>query len=100
MPGLTADFATLSKRPDRDGYQQFLVQLVSSTLGKAAFANLAISFHPLQGQEICAVRVTSSSVPVYLNEGDTSRLYVRLGNTSRELTGKDMIEYTRSRWKQ
>lgn len=32
--GLDADYKTLSKRPDRDGYQQFLINLVSSNLGK------------------------------------------------------------------
>ena len=26
IPGLERDYATLGKRPDRDGYQQFLVQ--------------------------------------------------------------------------
>jgi hypothetical protein len=99
VPGLEADYGTLGKRPDRDGYQQFLVQLVSSTLGKVTCANLAISFHPVQGREVCVIRVSSSSVPVYEQQGDTSRLYVRLGNTSRELTGRDIVEYTRKRWK-
>lgn len=96
--GLEADYATLSKRPDRDGYQQFLIQLVSSALGKANCANLSISFHPQQGQEICVVRVSASAAPVYLDEGGESRLYVRLGNTSRELSGKDIVDYVQSRW--
>ena len=85
-----ADYATLGKRPDRDEYQQCLVQVVSSSLGKAACANLAISFHPMQGREICVVRVSASAVPVYFDEGGASRLYVRLASTSRELTGRDM----------
>ena len=51
--GLESDYATLGKRPDRDGYQQFLVQLVSGSLGKNVCADLAISFHPIQAKEIC-----------------------------------------------
>jgi hypothetical protein len=97
--GLQADYATLGKRPDRDGYQQMLVQLVSSTLGKAACANLSVSFHPIQGTEVCAVRVAASAVPVYFDDGNESRLYVRLGNTSRELTGREMADYLKTRWK-
>jgi hypothetical protein len=97
--GLQADYATLGKRPDRDGYQQLLVQLVSSTLGKAACANLSISFQPAQGTEVCLVRVASSAVPVYFQDGNESRLYVRLGNTSRELTGREMADYLKTRWK-
>jgi hypothetical protein len=97
--GLQEDYATLGKRPDRDGYQQMLVQLISTTLGKPACASLAISFHPVQGTEVCVVRVTASPVPVYYEESDQSRLYVRLGNTSRELTGREMAEYLRTHWK-
>ena len=97
--GLEADYATLGKRPDRDGYQQMLVQLVSTALGKAACANLAISFHPVEGKEICVIRATASAAPVYFEGEGASRLYVRLVNTSRELTGRDMVEYVRSRWK-
>ena len=48
--------------------------------------------------EICVVRVSASAAPVHLDEGGESRLYVRLGNTSRELSGKDIVEYVQSRW--
>lgn len=97
--GLEADHATLGRRPDRDGYQQMLVQLVSSTLGKAACANLAVSFHPADGAEVCVIRVAASTVPVYFQDDNESRLYVRLGNTSRELTGREMADYLQTRWK-
>lgn len=46
----------------------------------------AISFHRVHGSEVCVVRVGASSIPVYFEDGADSRLYVHLGNTSRELT--------------
>jgi hypothetical protein len=97
--GLHADYATLGRRPDRDGYQQMLIKLISSTLGKAACANLAISFHPADGAEVCVVRVAASAVPVYFQDGNESRLYVSLGNTSRELTGREIADYLQTCWK-
>jgi predicted HTH transcriptional regulator len=95
--GLDADYATLGKRPDRDGYQQFLVQLVAGALGKNICADLSISFTPIQANEICLVRVSPSASPVYLQDQGQSRLIVRLG-TSQEITGRQAIEYVQSHW--
>lgn len=97
--GLEKDYGTLGKRQDRDGYQQLLVQLVSTSLGKNVCADLAISFHPVQGREICLVKASESSAPVYLDEQGQSKLFVRLGNTSQELTGRQAVEYIRTRWR-
>jgi hypothetical protein len=96
--GLETDYGTLGKRPDRDGYQQFLVQLVSGALGKNVCADLSISFHPVQGKEICLIRSTASAAPVYLDDQGQSKLFVRLGNTSQELTGRHAVSYVQSRW--
>jgi hypothetical protein len=96
--GLEADYATLGRRPDRDGYQQFLVQLVSGTLGKNVCADLSISFLPVQAKEICVVQARASASAVYLDDQGQSKLLVRLGNTSQELTGRQAVEYVQSRW--
>ena len=96
--GLEGDYATLGKRPDRDGYQQFLVQLISNSLGKNVCADLSITFAPVQAKEICVVRASTSALPVYLEEQGQSKLFVRVGNTSRELTGRQAVEYVQSHW--
>src|SRR5262249_50577541 len=96
--GLEGDYATLGKRPDRDGYQQFLVQLTSNHLGKNVCAGLSITFAPVQGKEICVVRASGSGAPVYVEAQGQSRLFVRLGNTSQELTGRQAVEYVQSHW--
>jgi hypothetical protein len=98
VEGLESDYATLGKRPDRDGYQQFLVQLISATLGKNVVADLAIEFLPHKGKEVCIVQASKSPSPVYVVDQGNTKLYVRAGNTSRELVGKEAIEYVRSRW--
>lgn len=46
VPGLEPDYRTLGKRPDRDGYQQFLVILISNTLGKSACSLLTAPSTP------------------------------------------------------
>jgi hypothetical protein len=97
--GLEADYKTLSKRPDRDGYQQFLVNLLSSTMGKETCSFLSISFQPIDGSEVCVFRVEASPKPVYLADGAVSRFYLRTGNTTQELNTKDAVAYIGTRWK-
>jgi hypothetical protein len=96
--GLDQDHATFSKRADRDGYQQFLVNLVSSALGKGACASLAISFQPLQGKEVCVVQVEPGLSPVYVQDGQQTRFYLRTGNTTQELGTRESVEFVRTRW--
>lgn len=96
--GLDADYGTLSKRPDRDGYQQFLINLISSTLGKGACAGLSVSFQPVKGKEVCLVRVEAGASPAYVEEGQQTRFYLRTGNTTQELGTRDSVEYVRTRW--
>lgn len=96
--GLEQDFKTLGKRPDRDGYQQMLVNLVSSSMGKEACSYLSISFHPIDGKEVCMVAVEQSPKPIYVSDSGATRFYIRTGNTTQELSTKDTVEYIRNRW--
>jgi hypothetical protein len=96
--GLEADYKTLGKRPDRDGYQQFLITLLTTAIGSSACANLAISFHPLQGREICVVRVKPGWVPAYVRDNQQMKFYLRIGNTTRELMLSESVQYAQTRW--
>lgn len=96
--GLEPDYRTLGKRPDRDGYQQFLVTLISNALGKSACALLTISFHPVEGKEVCAVSVHPSPAPVYVKDGQQERFYLRTGNSTQELGTRESVSYSKTRW--
>jgi hypothetical protein len=96
--GLDADYRTLSQRANRDGYQQHLVNLISTALGRHVCANLAITFHPVDGRDICMVTVRPASAPVYSADGESKRFFLRTGNTTRELDTRETVEYIRHRW--
>ncbi len=97
--GLERDYKTLGKRPDRDGYQQALVNVISTALGKAACATLRISVQPIGGREICVVHAAPSTSPVYLTEGGQSKFFVRTGNTSQDLGTRDAVAYIAQHWR-
>ena len=96
--GLVPDYTTLSKRQDCDGYQQFLVNLLSTSLGKEACANLSISFASVEGKDVLIIKVPKGTRPVYVADGQHTKFYLRTGNTTQELTTKESIEYVNSRW--
>jgi hypothetical protein len=99
--GLERDYATLGNRPNRDGYQQFLVNLLSSTLGKPVFQNLSISFEEGAGGDVCLIAVKPSLTPVYVREkeGSQTTFYVRTGNATQPLGIKEAMEYIKGHWK-
>ena len=100
--GLERDYATLGTRPNKDGYQQFLVSLLSSTIGKEIFSDVTIGFEETDGLDVCIMRVRPSLKPVYVKEkeGAHTVFYIRSGSTTQPLGLKEAMDYIRSRWKQ
>ena len=98
LVGLEKDYATLSARPDRDGYYQFLVNLYSSSLGRDIGINVSAAFHQLKNHEICTLNISHSSRPVWVEDGILRRFYVRSGNTTQELNAQEATEYIRMKW--
>lgn len=96
--GLGHDFKTLSKHPDRDGYQQFLINLVTKTLGKVAATFVKIGFCTREGREICVVHAEPSHRPVFVDDQPQPHFYLRSGNTTQELSGQDSLDYIKVRF--
>jgi hypothetical protein len=96
--GLQQDYLTLSTRPNRDGYEQLLMSLFSTSFGKDVSASLSIRFQEIGGMDICLVQIPRSSKPVYVSDGNRERLFVRAGNTTQELNTRESVAYVRDHW--
>ena len=95
--GIENDLQTL-KRKDLDGYENYLTTLVGNKLGVQFTTQFKTSFINQEGRTVCIVKVTGSSVPVYLKDGDCVEFYVRSGNTSRQLNVEEVQEYIPMNW--
>ena len=102
--GLDADLGTM-KAPDVDRYELWLRDHLTSTLGQNATAALHIEFSliPDAGgaeRDVCRTTAEPSPRPVYLRpkRGATPELWVRTGNSSRQLTVDEAAEYVMYRW--
>jgi hypothetical protein len=96
--GLENDYGTLGKDPNRDGFEQRLVHLVSDYLGKEFGRLIHVSFASVEGKDVCWVRVDPSPKPVYVEENDDVRFYVRIGNTTQPMNVKELTEYMSLHW--
>ena len=96
--GLQHDYQTVHKK-DRDGYELFLHDLLLNNVGKDLTPQLGITFHSLDGKDLCRVAIQPSPRPVFIKEGQFEHLYIRTGNSTRLLTTKEAIDYCKARWK-
>ncbi len=102
--GLEPDLATM-KSPDLDRYELWLRDLLTSTLGQTSAATVQIEFPSVPNAEdqptsVCRVTCVPSPRPVYLRHGKGAapELWVRSGNSTRQLTVDEATEYVMHRW--
>jgi ActR/RegA family two-component response regulator len=92
--GLESDYKTLKKQ-DRDGFERFLVELLLDAYGKDLNPFIRIDFHHLAGNDVCRISARPAPRAVYVRE----ELYVRTGNSIRQLSAQDAVGYCKTRWK-
>lgn len=95
--GLQHDYRTL-KRQDRDGFENFLVTLLLGAYGKDVTPLLRIDFHEVDGKDVCRISAKSAPKAVFVPDGTRGeRFYIRAGNTTRELSMREALEYCKIR---
>jgi predicted HTH transcriptional regulator len=105
--GLERDYQSLARererRPekDRDRFLLHLQELLSERIGRDT-TNLHIQAAVVDrgGNHVCVVHTTRADSPVYLSEGASKALYVRIGSSTKPLDVEEAIEYAQRRWPQ
>lgn len=101
--GLDHDYSHLNG--NRDAFEQHLRNITNKAFGKIFPAtNMAITFYPIKGVEICRVNITKGTKPLYVEVSDvngqkTEKFYLRSGNTSQELNVREASEYISVRFR-
>lgn len=96
--GLENDYKAANpqpKRQNRDGYQLFLNNVLVNALDKECLAFYSISFHTIQGKDVCCITVEPASEPVYVHD---SEFYVRNGNSRLKLNMRQVAPYIKQHW--
>jgi predicted HTH transcriptional regulator len=93
--GLQHDYQTLTRHSNRDGFEAFVVNLLTEAYGKDVSAFIRIDFHRLGENDVCRVSAKPSAHEVYV---DDDKFFLRIGNTTARLTTREANEYCRLRW--
>ncbi len=94
--GIEKDYSTLKKK-NRDGFEQYLMQSISNRMGTDLCSSVHVMFHLLEGKELCRVYAEPSPRPVYLQNGNETRYYLRTGNATRELNVEEAMHHISTR---
>ena len=101
--GLERDYAMLGN-VDRDKFELHLRTLFNNAFGDAfVVTKVKIGFPEVEGVEICRVDIEPSTKPLIISLADKNgqpveKLYVRNGNSSREMPLSEMHAYVAERF--
>jgi hypothetical protein len=95
--GLQKDYNTLSK-PNADGFELHLRQVIKKYLGEYFEKYIQISFPKVEDKEICVVKIMKSGKPVFVKHEGEEQFFVRNGNASIPKTRQEQSEYEKVHW--
>ena len=96
--GLAEDYSTL-KKPDRDGFELHLQQILTRDVGEAAAASfLSVNFHEIDGKDLCQITVEPSDHAVYVDDQNEAVFYLRIGNATKPMPVVETVKYVQTRW--
>lgn len=104
LVGLANDF-TVVKSPDPDRFELWLRDFLATTLGQNGAVQPVIDFTAVivDGADtyVCRVTCPTSPRPVFLRPGKGGaqpELWVRIGNSTRQLKVDEAVDYVMNRW--
>jgi len=99
--GLQPDYSTLNTRPNRDGFEQAMRNVLVNAFGEGPCAAwIKVRFCSVEDKDLCMVKASPATEPIYPKEKgvEDQTLYVRLGNTTTPLSAREAVAYARDRW--
>jgi hypothetical protein len=98
--GLQEDYPFVHKH-DRDGWELWLTDLVSKSMGKVAASDLTVAICDIDGTDVARIDVGPAAEPVFATtlKGERQEKFLaRINNSTVELAGQEMVDYMKRRW--
>ncbi len=97
--GIEGDYKFL-KDKNEDGYGRMIEDLVMTYFPDSIFNHynkyFNILFERIENKVVCGIKVSKSTVGVFVNFNNKDHFYIRGGASTRELTGQAMLNYCNS----
>ena len=95
--GIEDDLKTLKKK-NKDGFQNHLVNRISENIGAQFVQFTKIEFYEVNERIICCVNCKKGNQEAFLKMEGKGIFYIRTGNSTREISGKEMLDYMKQRF--
>ena len=96
--GLEKDYQTL-KKPNQDGFEQTLMTSIATHLGTDLCQFVHVLFHVVDNKDVCRLIISPAPRPVFLEQNNTPKFFVRTGGGTRDLNIQEALDYVHSRWR-
>lgn len=97
--GLDKDYRLFGKKDaHRDAYENWLVQYLLNNYQKDIASCLKVTFHQLDGKDICCVTIKPAPRPVYIKDGNSEQFFIRTGNSKKQLSTSEVVQYCKQHW--
>ncbi|WP_339738278.1 ATP-binding protein [uncultured Maricaulis sp.] len=96
ITGLEADFETI-RHKNPDGFERAFISVLQTHLGAVAATHVRCRFPVIEEKIICWVLVDKSPEPIFMSVSNTSKYYVRAGNSTRELNAAEAHDHIKRR---
>ena len=90
--GLDRDLRILKKK-DKDGFELKLRELIKATIEPFPVGLVGVEFEEMAGKLVCCLRIARAPNVAYFKDGGDKKVWVKEGNTKRELRGPDLVEW-------
>lgn len=84
--------------PNEDKMSLHLVNLIRDRIGEVFLPYVHPHFEDQDGERVLSVRCEKGPKPAFVKDGKEHRFFVRAGNSTAELSGNSIMEYTGKRF--
>ncbi len=95
--GLTDDMESLSKK-NIDGFELHLIGVIKKYIGGENSSHIKISFPEYDDVQVCHIKITKSSKPIFTQFEDRKDFFVRIGCSSQPLNREEQSAYENEHW--
>jgi ActR/RegA family two-component response regulator len=95
--GIEKDLFSLRKQ-NVDEFEKVLVEIIQNYLGIEYIKYVDIRFESFDEKIVCLISIETSSKPVFLVSENNSEFWVRIRNSTRQMSVKDATEYIQTHW--
>ncbi len=93
--GLDDDYKSV-KRKNSDSFENHFMTIFTDILGSEFAHYLELKFEDINEKTICVVNIDKSNEPVFYKVNNEEKLFVRAGNTTRELNVREAFKYIKT----